>query len=127
MFLQRVTCNKTHTAFVRKTTWMLVCNCLLLVIKASYHKWTRDLSTAINQVDYITIKKLIETVKSNCLSVIDFDIEQCPWGLKYKHNNKIFKELFISFLSSLKGHSNKRKENFYEAINARKQRFLKIP
>ena len=127
MFLQRVTCNKTHTTFVRKTTWVLVYNCLLLVIKASYHKSTRDLSTAINQVDYITVKKLIGTVKGYCLSVIDSDIAQCPFGLKFKHNNKIFKELYISFLSSFKGHSNKRKENFYEAINARKQHFLKIP
>ena len=41
-FLQRVTCNKTHTAFFRKTTWVLVCNSLLLVTKASYHNSTRD-------------------------------------------------------------------------------------
>ena len=41
-FLQRVTWNKTHTAFVRKTTWVLLGNYLLLVIKASYHKSTRE-------------------------------------------------------------------------------------
>ena len=80
MFLQRVTCNKTHTAFFKKTTWVLVCNSLLLVTKASYHNSTRDLSTAINEVYYITVKKLIETVNSYCLSVVDSDIEQCPWG-----------------------------------------------
>ena len=51
------------------------------------------ISTAINRVDYITFKKLIETVKSYCFLVIDSDIE----GLKYKHNNKIFKELFYIF------------------------------
>ena len=57
-FLQRATCNKTHTAFVGTTTNMSVrvCNSLVLVIKALYHKSTRDLSTAINQVDYITAK-----------------------------------------------------------------------
>ena len=102
MFLQRVACNKTYTKFVRKTT--LVCNSLLLVIKGLYHKSTWDLSTAINQVEYIIVKKLIETVKTYCLSVIEFDNEQCPWGPKYKHNNETFKELFISFPSSLKGH-----------------------
>ena len=36
------------------------------------------ISTATNRVDYITVKKLIETVKSYCFSVIDSDIEQCP-------------------------------------------------
>ena len=53
-FLQGVTCNKTHTAFFRETTW--VCHSSLLVTKASYHNSARDLSTAINQVDYITVK-----------------------------------------------------------------------
>ena len=37
MFLQRVTCNKTHTAFFRKTTWVLVCSSLLLVAKLRLH------------------------------------------------------------------------------------------
>ena len=91
MFLQRVTCNKTHTAVFRKTTWVLVCNSLLLATKASHHNSTGDYISAINPVDYITVKKLIANVKSYCFLVIDSEIEQCPWGLKYKHNNKIFK------------------------------------
>ena len=110
MFLQRVTCNKTHTTFFEKTTWVLVCNSLLMVTKASYHNSTTDYIH--NPVDSITVKKLIETVKSYCFLVIDSDIEQCPWGLKYKHDNKIFKELCINFLSNSKVHSNKRKEQF---------------
>ena len=109
-----------HTAFFRKTTWVLVCNSLLLIKKASYHNSTRDLSSAINQVDYITVKKIIETVKRYCLSVIDSDIEHCPWGQKYKYNNKIFKEIFICFLSSSKGHSDKRKEKLLRSNKCKK-------
>ena len=46
----------------------------------------------------------------------------------YKHNNKIFKVLLRSFPSSFKEHSNKKKiKNFYDAVKARKQHFLKIP
>lgn len=44
------------------------CVTLLLVIKASYRKSTRELSVAINQVD--------KAVKNYCLSVINSDIEQ---------------------------------------------------
>ena len=110
MFLQRVTCNKTHTTFFEKTTWVLVCNSLLMVTKASYHNSTIDYIH--NPVDSIIVKTLIETVKSYFFLVIDSDIEQCPWGLKYKHDKKIFKELCIYFLSSSKVHSNERKEQF---------------
>ena len=111
-FLQRVTCNETHATFFRKITWVLVCNNLLLVTKASYHNSTRDYIHSHQSSWLYNCQKLTETVKSYCFSVIDSDIEQCPWGLKYKHNNKIFKELSIYFLSSFKGHSNKRKEKF---------------
>ena len=111
MFLQRVTCNKTHTTFFEKTTWVLVCNSLLMVTKASYHNSTIDYIH--NPVDSIIVKTLIETVKSYFFLVIDSDIEQCSCGLKYKHNNEIFKEILIYFLSSFKGHSNKRKKNLW--------------
>ena len=37
-FLQRVTCNKTRTTFVRTTALVLECNSLLLAIKISYQK-----------------------------------------------------------------------------------------
>ena len=80
------------------------------------------ISRATNPVDYITVKKLIETVKSCCFSVIDSDIEQCPWGLNCKHN-KIFKELFIIFSVASKDIQIKEKKNFYELINARKYAF----
>ena len=60
-FLQRVTCNKTHKAFFRKTTWVLVCNSLLLRLHIIIQQ--EIISTAINPVDYITVKKLIDCQK----------------------------------------------------------------
>ena len=66
---------KTQTTFVRTTKWELVYSELLLVIKASYRNSTRDLSTAINQVGFKNCQKLLETVKSYCLLVIDFDVQ----------------------------------------------------
>ena len=113
MFLQRVTCNKTHTAFFWNTTGVLVYNSLLLVTKASNHNSTRDYVHSHQSSWLYNYQKINRDCQKLLLFlVIDSNIEQCLWGLKYKHNNKIFKKLFIYFLSSFKGHSNKRKEKF---------------
>ena len=113
-FLQGVTCNKTHTAFFWKTTWVLVCNSLLLVTKASNHNSTRDYVYSHQSSWLYNYQK----INRDCQKLLLFNHWFQYWTMylriKYKHNNKIFKKLFTYFLSSFKGYSNKKKKNFYE-------------
>ena len=56
-FLRWLTCNKTRTAFVRKITREFACNCLLLVIKASY------LQRFLHSFQSSWLKKLPKTIR----------------------------------------------------------------
>ena len=56
MILQRVTRNKRDTVIVSTTASVVVCNNLYWLLSFIYHKPTRDLSTAIGQIDYVTPK-----------------------------------------------------------------------
>ena len=119
-FLQRWTCYKTHTAFFRKTTWVLVCNSLLLIIIQ------HEISTAINPVDLYNCQKINRECQKLLLL---FSHWFRYWTMAQRtkvQTIKYLKNFLYIFSGASKGIQIKEKKNFYEVINARKQRFLKI-
>ena len=119
-FLQRWTCYKTHTAFFRKTTWVLVCNSLLLIIIQ------HEISTAINPVDLYNCQKINRECQKLLLL---FSHWFRYWTMAQRtkvQTIKYLKNFLYIFSGASKGIQIKEKKNFYEVINARKQRFLKM-
>ena len=119
-FLQRLTCYKTHTAFFRKTTWVLVCNSLLLIIIQ------HEISTAINPVDLYNCQKINRECQKLLLL---FSHWFRYWTMAQRtkvQTIKYLKNFLYIFSGASKGIQIKEKKNFYEVINARKQRFLKM-
>ena len=119
-FLQRWTCYKTHTAFFRKTTWVLVCNSLLHIIIQ------HEISTAINPVYYITQKINRECQKLLLLFIHWFRYWTMAQRTKVQTTIKYLKNFLYIFSVASNCIQIKEKKNFYEVINARKQRFLKM-
>ena len=119
-FLQRWTFYKTHTAFFRKTTWVLVCNSLLLIIIQ------HEISTAINPVDLYNCQKINRECQKLLLL---FSHWFRYWTMAQRtkvQTIKYLKNFLYIFSGASKGIQIKEKKNFYEVINARKQRFLKM-
>ena len=119
-FLQRLTCYKTHTAFFRKTTWVLVCNSLLLIIIQ------HEISTAINPVDLYNCQKINRECQKLLLL---FSHWFRYWTMAQRtkvQTIKYLKNFLYIFSGASKGIQIKEKKNFYEVINARKQRFPKM-
>ena len=90
IILQRIPCNKTDIALVRTTTWVVVCNNLYWLLKLHISQANKIFVHSHQSSWLYNCQKLLETIKNYCLEVIDSDIEECPWALKCKRNNKIF-------------------------------------
>ena len=125
-FLQRVTCNETHATFFRKITWVLVCNNLLLVTKASYHNSTRDYIHS-HQSSWLYNCQKINRECQKLLLLFSHWFRYWIMAQRTKVQTiKYLKNFLYIFSGASKGIQIKEKKNFYEVINARKQRFLKM-